>query len=145
MGKTSGKAFWNKVKHITEHRSKTITQPLQNQSGELSWDDKSILNILVDKHINRSVISRNYSFDDNFYNKINSLNNKFLDSEGHNPEILDRSIPSKEIEEAISNINGLGSPGPPSEGITSPGIPPLILKLASIEISPFLKTLFDIL
>ena len=102
--------------------------------------------LLVDKHIRRSDICKNYSFDENFHLQINAANDTLLSSEGPNPEILDRQLSLKEIKEELSNLNGQGSPGPPSEGLKdSPGIPPMLLKKASEEISPYLKTLFDIL
>ena len=146
MSNLSGKPFWNKVKNITDHRSRNITQPLINDSDNLKWEDDEILNILVDKHINRVDINRKYSFDENFCRKINSENESLLSSEGSNPEIFERQISIKEIQEELSNMNGQGSPGPPSEGLKdSPGIPPSLLKKASEELSPFLKVLFDIL
>ena len=138
------KSFWNKVKNITDHRSREITQPLFDNSGTLQWGDQEIRNILIDKHINRSDIHNNYFFDESFHSTVNSNNDNLLNSDGPIPEIFERPISIKEIKEELSNLNGHGTPGPPSEGLTSPGIPPILLKKSIDEISPFLKILFDI-
>ena len=51
MSNSSSTSFWNKVKNITDHQSREITQPLFDNKGTLEWGDQEILNILVDKHI----------------------------------------------------------------------------------------------
>ena len=144
-GSTSGKNFWNKVKNVIDPRIQQATQPLKNQEGELEWDDDKIMDILVNTNIKRLPISKSYEFDQSFYDQVNNNNSKLLNSEGSNPNIFEKQITIKEIMEQISDSNGLASPGPPSEGVNSPGIPPILLKKSSETLSPFTQHLFNIL
>ena len=103
------------------------------------------MDILVNTNIKRLPISKSYEFDQSFYDQVNNNNSKLLNSEGSNPNIFEKQITIKEIMEQISDSNGLASPGPPSEGVNSPGIPPILLKKSSETLSPFTQHLFNIL
>ena len=85
------------------------------------------MDILVNTNIKRIPISKSYEFDQQFYDQVNQNNSKLLNSEGSNPDIFEKSITIKEITEQITAANGLASPGPPSEGVDSPGMPPILL------------------
>ena len=61
-----------------------------------------------------------------------TITTKLLNSEDSNPNIFEKQITIKEIMEQISDSNGLASPGPPSEGVNSPGIPPILLKIVVV-------------
>ena len=110
---------------------------------------KQILEKLIKTHLNKDNSNHNFNeeFKRNIDRKVKNIleNIDLLHTQDKNFHTLNSDLSIKEVEKAIDNLNGSGSPGPSSCSNTDPGLPPLVLKLGKEIISPFLFHLIKIL
>ena len=121
--------------------SKQFNQ-IYDKNNNLLWDDKEILNSLSNVHIKRNHVKDKYNFDDNFKQTIDKkvkdiLNNIDASNLQDSCQSLNSPLSLNEVKSAINNLNGNGSPGPPTSNQKDPGLPPIILKLGIDIISPY--------
>ena len=143
--------FWKKITNFVNPRTFQAVQPIYDkESNDLVWDDKQILEKLTNVHIKRTHVEEEYNFDENFKKEVEIrvkeiLSNIDKDKSKNKVPFLGSEITQQEIFEAIDNLNGSGSPGPPQCDSNDPGLPPIILKLGRDVIGPFLFLLIKIL